>query len=228
MLRAMECPHCTISFHPQPQEHRLQIPLFDIVVLQQACPACGKQILQFIAKSRTAPPVVMVPQRTVFPPNAKLVVSQISPEIKEPYRKDFEEAVDTLLISPKASAALSRRIIQAILREKAAVTPGRLTNEIEEVLKNKSLPTFIADDLHALRKVGNLAVHETKDSVTGDIIDVEPAEAEWTLKVAGSMLEFYFIEPAKQARRRAELDEKLAAAKKPKEMQASTFDSNPT
>jgi hypothetical protein len=215
----MECPHCNISFHPQPQEHRLQIPHFDIVVSQQGCPACGKQVLQFLAKSRSLPPIVMVPQRTVYPPNSKLAVSQISPEIKEPYRKDFEEAVDTLHISPKASAALSRRIIQAILREKVGVKPARLSNEIEEALKDKSLPTFIADDLRVVRTIGNLAAHETKDSVTGDLIDVEHAEAEWTLKVAGSMLEFYFIEPAKQARRRTELEEKLATAKKPKEIQ---------
>ncbi len=42
-------------------------------------------------------------------------------EVEEPYATDFREAAATLHVSPKASAALSRRLLQHLLREKAGI-----------------------------------------------------------------------------------------------------------
>src|SRR5690349_8888628 len=50
------------------------------------------------------------PQRSTRP---------VPAEVTTPYREDFEEACAVLAISPKASAALSRRLLQAILKDKA-------------------------------------------------------------------------------------------------------------
>jgi len=36
---------------------------------------------------------------------------------------------------------------------------------------------------------------------TGEVIDVEPGEAEYCLEVLESLLKFYFIDPAERARR---------------------------
>ncbi len=46
---------------------------------------------------------------------SKFSIKTISPEVPEKYAKDYKEASAILDISPKASAAMSRRILQTIL-----------------------------------------------------------------------------------------------------------------
>jgi len=115
----------------------------------------------------------------------------------------------------KASAALSRRLLQDLLREKAAVKPADLYAEIGEVLASKQLPTWLADDLDAVRNVGNIAVHPIKSQHTGDVVDVDPGEAEWLLDVLEGLFEFYFVAPEKGAARRSALNAKLGQIGKP-------------
>ena len=54
----------------------------------------------------------------------------------DPYRQDFKEASKVLPSSAKASAALSRRCLQAILREKAATASKDLRDQIEEIINS--------------------------------------------------------------------------------------------
>jgi hypothetical protein len=64
--------------------------------------------------------------------------------------------------------------------------------------------------LHHVRVIGNFAAHPEKSTSTGEIVDVEPGEAEWTLDVLDSLFDFYFVRPAKLAQRKVALDKKLA------------------
>jgi len=50
---------------------------------------------------------------------------------------------------------------------------------------------------------------------TGQIVDVEPGEAEWNLDVLESLFDFYYVEPARVQSRKAALNAKLASAGKP-------------
>ena len=50
--------------------------------------------------------------------------------------------------------------------------------------------------------------------MTGAVVDVEPGEAEWNLDVLESLFDFYFVEPTKTAKRKAELNKKLKEAGK--------------
>jgi hypothetical protein len=117
--------------------------------------------------------------------------------------------------SPKASAALSRRCVQAILREHAKVKPQDLSKEIDEVLASKQLPTSLAGDIDAIRNIGNFAAHPTKSTNTGEIVGVEPGEAEWNLDVLEGLFDFYFVAPSEAQKKRDALNKKLADAKKP-------------
>ncbi len=136
-------------------------------------------------------------------------------EVPDPYRTDFLEACKVLNDSPKASAALSRRCLQAVLRDKALTKSKDLYDQIEEIVDAKLVPSHISDDLHAVRQIGNIAAHTTKSITTGEIVDVEPGEAEWNLDVLESLFDFYFVQPALSLKRKAALDKKLADAKKP-------------
>ena len=117
--------------------------------------------------------------------------------------------------SEKASAALSRRCLQMLLRERAGVKPTNLDNEIQQILDSKQLPSHVAESIDAVRVVGNFAAHPIKSQSTGSIIDVEPGEAEWLLDVVESLFDFYFVHPAKIAAKRQALNNKLKEAGKP-------------
>jgi hypothetical protein len=75
---------------------------------------------------------------------------------------DYREACLVLADSAKASAALSRRCLQTILREHAKVKHQDLSKEIDEVLASKQLPTYLANDIDAVRNYGNFAAHPVK------------------------------------------------------------------
>ncbi len=118
------------------------------------------------------------------------------PEVPEQYARDYDEAALILSDSPKASAALTRRCVQTILRESAGVGPGNLSAEIQEVINQGQLPSHIGQQLDAVREIGNLAAHPTKDENTGAVLEVEPGEAEWNLDVLDALFDHYFVKPA--------------------------------
>ena len=93
--------------------------------------------------------------------------------------------------------------------------PGNLYDEIQQVIDAKQLPSTIADSIDAVRHIGNFASHPVKSNVTGEIVDVEPNEAEWNLDVLESLFDFYYVLPAKAQARKDALNKKLAEANKP-------------
>jgi len=217
----MKCPHC---LHDQgTQVQVVQFPHSknrnDENVLpglwrafHQRCPECQGDIIQMDRLPTTAPGSTPIAKFTAFP---KAVSRPVPAEVPDPYRSDFEEACAVLTLSPKASAALSRRCLQSILRDKAKSTKKDLYDQIEEVIVSGTVPSHIVDDLHAVRNIGNFAAHPAKSTTSGAILDVEPGEAEWNLDVLDSLFDFYFIQPALSARRKVDLNKKLQEAGKP-------------
>ena len=59
------------------------------------------------------------------------------------------------------------------------------------------LPSHIADSLDAVRNIGNFAAHPAKSQATGEVVPVEPGEAEWTLDTLEELFDFYFVSPAR-------------------------------
>jgi hypothetical protein len=123
---------------------------------------------------------------------------------------DYREAALVLTDSPKASAALSRRCLQHLLHEVAGIKRANLDQEIEEAMK--SAPSYLADQLHAVRVIGNFAAHPMKSTNTGEIIDVEPGEAEMLLDTLDLAFDFYLVQPAEVKRKRDAINQKLRDA----------------
>ena len=215
----MKCPHCNTGIHrslSRSQQHvqgqvnqgnMMVAPETRWAILYQRCPECHENIVYLEKTERGVSEEFLVyPQNTVRP---------IAPEVIDPYRQDFLEAVAVLPYSPKASAALSRRCLQSILRDKAATKSKDLFDQIEEVINSGKIPQHIADELHAVRNIGNFAAHLQKSTTTGTVLDVEAGEAEWNLDVLESLFDFYFVQPALSAKRKAQLNQKLSDAGKP-------------
>jgi hypothetical protein len=217
----VKCPHCGTGIHEGfAQGQFIAEPRITkggtVAALQgwwtydhQRCPECYKPII--ILSHGLEDPGVMerflaYPQHSSRP---------IPSEIVDPYRRDFIEACEVLSASPKASAALSRRCMQAVLRDKAQTTKKDLHDQIEEVIASNAVPSYIAQDLHAVRMIGNFAAHPLKSTNTGEILDVAAGEAEWNLDVLETLFDFYFVGPALSQKRKDELNKKLQEAGKP-------------
>jgi hypothetical protein len=73
----------------------------------------------------------------------------------------------------------------------------------------------LAEGIDAVRNIGNFAAHPIKSTNTGEIVDVEPGEAEWLLDLLEGLFDFYFILPAELQRKKEALNKKLADVGKP-------------
>lgn len=93
-----------------------------------------------------------------------------------------------------------------------------LSREIDEVLGRQGrdgVPYYIAENLDSVRQIGNFATHPIKSIGTGDIVDVEPEEAEFNLSVLELLFQFYYVLPATQQKNRQAIKQKLSDAEKP-------------
>jgi hypothetical protein len=79
----------------------------------------------------------------------------------------------------------------------------------------KNLPSYLADSIDGIRNYGNFAAHPMKSTNTGEILEVEPNEAEWNLETLERLFDFYYHQPAVTRKRKAALDKKLGDAGKP-------------
>ena len=221
----MKCPHCRVAFSDYWDELRLGCdgPSQQKAVLRKtACPSCRRLILVLRREEyfeRPGPEGVGTIRRTVEVdrmvwPKAP-TRDPLPPEVPPLYAADHREACLVVTDSPRASAALSRRCLQRLLREVAQVRPGDLVNEIQQVLDARTLPTQLAEAIDAVRIVGNFGAHPIKSQNTGEIVAVEPGEAEWLLDTLEGLFDFYFVQPATLQRKRDALNKKLTEAGKP-------------
>lgn len=205
----MKCPHCQVTIHDSSAvQTAVDVGDSKWALLWFACPACSEPIIR-VRQFRAG----FFQIHSAFP--NKPALRPVPAEVPDPFRQDFLEACDVIESSPKASAALSRRNLQAILREKASTKKKDLADQIDEVIASGHLPTHILEGLDAVRNIGNFAAHAIKSTSTGEIVEVEPGEAEWNLDVLESLFDHYFVQPALTAKRRAALEAKLKDANKP-------------
>ncbi|MDR5778766.1 DUF4145 domain-containing protein [Caballeronia sp. LZ065] len=218
----MKCPHCAVEIHPDFEIERLRV--YGIAggattqeqiggrrwfVSHMTCPACAEPIINLRGDRGTKEPI---PVSRVYPSSTGRPRAPV--EVPDHISEDYHEACAVLEDSAKASAALSRRCLQAVLRENGYAQKD-LVKAIEAVLASNTLPSAIADNLDAIRNIGNFAAHPMKDTSTGQILPVEPEEAEWNLDVLEELFDFFYVQPEKARQKRAALNEKLQAAGKP-------------
>lgn len=112
--------------------------------------------------------------------------------------QDYVEAVQILTISPRASATLARRCLQAMLTTNGY--PGkRLVDQIKAVVPD--LPKYLSENVDYIRHAGNLGAHPEYDH-GGEIVDVEHGEADWVLEMIEQLLEHFYARPAEARARR--------------------------
>ena len=109
--------------------------------------------------------------------------------IPQPILNDYQEACLIKDLSPKASATLSRRCLQGIIRDFWGISKSRLVDEINE-LKGK-IDSATWDAIDAVRSIGNIGAHMEKD--INLVIDVEPQEASVLIGLIEILLKDWYI-----------------------------------
>ena len=150
----MKCPHCLISFHDawttwfcseekgRREGYKILESYSDCKWLFQAkstlCPTCGQLIFRVDRSSRSGGSVLE--SITAYP---KGTSRPVPPAVEGKFESDFREACLVIGDSEKASAALSRRCLQNLLREKAETKAKDLASQIQEVLDSGKLPSHL-------------------------------------------------------------------------------------
>ncbi len=192
------CPHCQKYFTNAP--HTYKTHYFDFnnqssisqhfltsnnaySVHIYKCPHCNKE-------------TVLIKGFSENNSHINVPVSPVSLAIRFPdyvpkaIREDYEESYAILHLSPKASATLSRRCLQGIIRDFWNINDKNLAKQIN-ALEN-TIDTKLWQAMDGLRKIGNIGAHMEKDVNT--IIPVESYEAEQLVKLIEVLIKTTYVE----------------------------------
>ncbi len=140
--------------------------------------------------------------------------------IPAPILADYKEACLIRDLSPKASATLSRRCIQGMIRDFWGESKARLIDEIAAIEHKVDALTWSSID--AIRKIGNIGAHMERD--INLIIDVDPDEAALLIGLIEILINDWYI-----AKHERELQlNRIIAVAKAKDQAKSGLATSPT
>ncbi len=135
--------------------------------------------------------------------------------IPEEVRNNYTEACLILNDSPKASAAMSRRCLQGIIRDFWEIPEkdrGNLGAEIN-IIKDKIHPDTYAS-IKAIREIGDIGAHMEKAVDT--IVDVDPDEAQLLIELIETLLDDWYVASHKRKKRHEQLGSMVVSKRKDK------------
>ncbi len=124
-------------------------------------------------------------------------------------RNDYTEACKIRDLSPKASATLSRRCMQGMIRDFWKIQKANLKLEIDELNSKVDPLTWSAID--SVRQIGNIGAHMERDIDL--IIDIDPNEADLLIGLIENLIKDWYITRTQREQQLLEL-KKLAEDKK--------------
>ena len=124
-----------------------------------------------------------------LPVYPKSLAKQFPDYVPLQIRQDYEEAFAISTISPKASATLSRRCLQGMIKDFWGITKNNLAKAIEELETKVPYSQWKAID--AARKVGNIGAHMESD--INLIVDIDPTEAHVLLMLIEVLIKDWYI-----------------------------------
>ena len=162
----MQCPHCSIAFRDIWHRNRMKYDNgFDAGwdCITTVCPEYHKPSIKISQASLTAGALLadmvskaLVKEQWVYPTSRR--GTRFGHEVPDDFKNDYLEACEVLLVSPRSSATLSRRILEAVLREQG-YRQSRISEQIDAVrnesVPDKKLPTVLLRIIDAVRQFGN-------------------------------------------------------------------------
>jgi len=182
------CDQIDIAFDRVSYGNRIIDYKYTIKIFLFRCPNCEK-VTTYAQYTGQDMPNKIVP---IFPIST---AKQFPDYVPAPIRADYEEACAIVTLSPKASATLSRRCLQNMIRDFWGITgKNRLVDEIA-ALETK-VPAAQWKILNSLRRIGNIGAHPEAD--VNLIIDIDPDDAAKLVKVIELLIHQWYIERHEQ------------------------------
>jgi Domain of unknown function (DUF4145) len=142
--------------------------------------------------------------------------------IPKPILDDYREACVIRDKSPRASATLSRRCLQGMIRDFWGVRMNRLVDEIDAIRERVDPETW--DAIDAVRKIGNIGAHMEKD--INIIVDVDTNEAQLLIELVETLLTEWHVAKNERQKRMAAV-KNAAALKKPAQPNGAALSQTP-
>lgn len=147
-----------------------------IIVRKFLCPACNKNTITVSGIGKDVKNIEI----SIYPDSS---AKQFPEYIPQSIRQDYEEACKIVTLSPKASATLSRRCLQGMIRDYWKVSNKRNLYEEIQAIESKVTPE-VSRVLKGLKDLGNIGAHMEKD--INLIINIDPDEAKKLIKLIES------------------------------------------
>ena len=203
----MKCPHCgtamrlwTDSCEISTEHEREGDPIASVEV--GFCPECNEPIIDLEIGVITgfypggSPEWEARSKERIFPVHTS--IQKLDGMVPQKYADQYYESCRVLPISPKASATLSRYLLQMILHEELGITKRNLEEEIKELEKKEIVSAALVKMLQVFRKIANFGAHPKKSTNSNEIVEIEKGEAEIMLDLLQELFECIFVKPKQQ------------------------------
>ena len=213
-MSGFQCPYCNMMMSVFDDTFRNRYPSFndsnDVVysireniygascirLTFYKCPNCGEYTILAEGMGTKVKDVSM----QIRP---KSLAKQFPEYIPEVIRNDYEEAYAIINLSPKASATLSRRCLQGMIRDFWDIKESNLAKAIEKL--EEKIPAQQWKVIDGVRRIGNIGAHMEKD--INLIVDIEPDEAQRLIKLIELLLEQWYVNRYEQDKLYADIME---------------------
>lgn len=206
----MKCPHCATTvfiywnqvtfLEPTPEDS------YDnggYTIQYGYCPECGKLVIQLqhgIQSGRSGINEYWIDQidyeDIIYPRYS--AGRNLDQYVPERYAQLFRESEEVNNISPRASATLSRYLLQMLLHEELHIQKRNLEDEIKELENGSNIPTKLVTMLQVMRRVANFGAHPKKSTNSNEIVEVEAGESAVMLDLLEEVFDYIFVKPKQQ------------------------------
>lgn len=204
----MKCPHCATGVCIAWKEVTFPIPSPDdeddrggYTIQYGFCPECEKLIIQLqhgleIGYSRDYWIDNIDEESMIYPRYS--VGRTLDQYVPPKYAQLFRESEEVNNVSPRASATLSRYLLQMLLHEELHIHKRNLEDEIKELENGSNIPTKLVTMLQVMRRVANFGAHPKKSTNSNEIVEVESGESAVMLNLLEEVFDYIFVKPKQQ------------------------------
>lgn len=217
----MKCPYCATTIHVNWNE--IIFPSLlprvsdsdheDGYVIQHGfCPECRKLIVQLqhgVVTSGYDDSFWMTDveeENIIYPRHS--AGRNLNQYVPEKYAQLFQESEEVNNISPRASATLSRYLLQMLLHEELQIQKKNLEEELTELERRGNIPTKLVTMLQVMRRVANFGAHPKKSTNSNEIVEVEEGESTVMLDLLEEVFDYIFVKPKQQELFLKDIEEK--------------------
>jgi len=196
------------------------VGILSIVCANKDCQELSLTVVLGPAKKGNDQAVRVDKHWTLLPPSS---AKPQPDDIPQAIRSDYYEACAIRDLSPKASATITRRCLQGMIRDFCGISKRRLIDEIDELRTSVAggraplgVQPDTVDAIDDVRKIGNIGAHMGAD--INVIVDVDPNEAQLLIELVELLFDEWYVARAARTERLAKL--KAIAADKKEQKQA--------